>query len=167
MEKISKKNKSRPMKKSPRVRQCAYKLQSNPVDHWARAEDEGGDAGYNDEAVERYRQIYVFRSWKKEESKSPWVWKTSRQWRQVIRLREKKLTRAGYFPVFALVDVNIILQVNLYPAAVCVVAEGNLWTGQFWVMRGKVCILTAEHSLTRQRRRHVAVWNEGLTVTRL
>lgn len=38
----------------------------------------------------------------------------------------KKLTCAGYFPVFALVDVNIILQVNLYPATVRIVVEGDL-----------------------------------------
>lgn len=77
------------MKKSPRAGQCTYKLQSNPGDHWARAEREGDDAGYNDEAVKRYRQVYVFRSWKKEESKSSLVWKTSQHWLQGVRLRKK------------------------------------------------------------------------------
>lgn len=120
----------------PRAGRCTYKLQSNPSDHWARAEGEGDDAGYNDEAVERYRQVYVFRNWKKEESKS-----SQNEKHQNIGFKlfgfGKKLTCAGYFPVFALIDVNIILQVNLYPAAVRVVVEGDLWTGQFEVMREK------------------------------
>lgn len=36
------------------------------------------------------------------------------------------LTCTRYFPVFALVDVDVIVQVNLYPAAVGMVAEGDL-----------------------------------------
>lgn len=36
-----------------------HKHQQNPFDHWACAEHKGGDAGYDDEAVEHHSQVYL------------------------------------------------------------------------------------------------------------
>lgn len=42
----------------------------------------------------------------------------------------RTLTGSGYFPVFALVDVYIVFQVDLYPAAVSLVVKRDLLARQ-------------------------------------
>lgn len=42
----------------------------------------------------------------------------------------RELTCSGYFPVSALIDVYIVFQVDLYPAAVSFVIESDLLTRQ-------------------------------------
>lgn len=44
---------------------CTYKLQANPGDDGARAEDGGGDAGEDDETVKGLGQVEELSSWKK------------------------------------------------------------------------------------------------------
>lgn len=49
-----------------------------------------------------------------------------------------KLTCSSYFPFSAFIDVNIIFQVDLYPAAVSLVVENDLLTRQAHLREGKL-----------------------------
>lgn len=49
-----------------------------------------------------------------------------------------KLTRSSYFPFSAFIDFNIIFQVDLYPAAVSLVAESDLLSRQAYLRKGKL-----------------------------
>lgn len=49
-----------------------------------------------------------------------------------------KLTCSSYFPFSAFIDVNIIFQVDLYPAAVSLVVENDLLTRQAHLTEGRL-----------------------------
>lgn len=49
-----------------------------------------------------------------------------------------KLTCSSYFPFSAFIDVNIIFQVDLYPAAVSLVVENYLLTRQAHLREGRL-----------------------------
>lgn len=48
--------------------QSTYELQLNPIDHWACAEGEGGNACYDDKAVKHHSHVNGFRSWRNREN---------------------------------------------------------------------------------------------------
>lgn len=97
-----------------------YTLQANPSHDRARAEDEGGHAGHNDETVKHLSQVESLSSWKNAQLKMNML---SNFHRFIFCWT---LTHSDDFPVLALTDANIMLHVDLYPAAVSLVAERDL-----------------------------------------